>query len=78
MRYREIVDRGFDILTNGQHDAEKIVKIEGPKAKAPEKVWNVARQTVNSDFLSEKDKQHIQAEIEESKMTATKATLQYH
>jgi len=78
MRYKEISERGFDILSNDHIDAEKRAKIEGPRAKAPEKVWNVARQTVNSEFLSEKDKQHIQHEIEESRMAETKATLAYH
>jgi hypothetical protein len=78
MRYKEIAERGFDILTNDKIDAEKRTKIEGPRAKAPEKIWNQARKTVNSEFLSEKDKKHIQDEIEEDRMAATKATLAYH
>lgn len=78
MRYKEITDRGFDILTNDALDAQKKAKIEGPRAKPPEQVWNVARQTVNSEFLSDKDKRHIQEEIEASRMAATKATLEYH
>ena len=78
MRFKEITDRGFDILTNDQLDAEKKAKIEGPRAKPADKVWHVARQTVNQEFLSDKDKQHIHDEIEQTRMAATKATLAYH
>jgi len=78
MRYKEITERGFDILSNDHIDAEKKAKIQGPRAKAPEKVWNVARQTVNSEFLSDNDKKHIKDEIAQSKMAETKATLAYH
>lgn len=78
MRYKEITERGFDILTNDQMDQEKKAKVEGPRAKPAEKVWNVARQTANSEFMSEKDRKYIEQEMEESRMAATKATLAYH
>jgi len=78
MRYKEITERGFDILTNDQLDANAKAKIEGPRAKPADKVWNVARQTANSEFMSEKDKKFIEQEMEESRMAATKATLAYH
>lgn len=57
MRYRDIKERGFDILTNDGFTPDKIEKIEGPCAKPPMKVWNAARKTCNEEFMSDINKQ---------------------
>ena len=64
-RFKEEMERGFDILTNDPlkgPEASRTVYL--PKANQPRGVWTRALQTVNSEFMTPEEKDQIRAEEE--------------
>jgi len=53
LRYKEEIERGFDILTNDPLKGPEATKtIYLPRATNPTGVWTRAMQTVNKPFLT--------------------------
>ena len=64
-RFKEELERGFDILTNDPlkgPEASRTVYL--PKSNQPRGVWTRALQTVNSEFMTPEEKAIVQAEEE--------------
>jgi len=61
LRFKEELDRGFDILTNSNMEsAGAALGIKIVKEKAPRGVWTRALATTNRDFLSEEQRRVIE------------------
>ncbi len=70
-RFKEELERGFDILTNDPlkgPEASRTVYL--PKANQPRGVWTKALQSVNTDFMNEEElaqvRQHEEAKQKET------------